>query len=94
MICGDKETSDLDFWVASYYRSAVQLSEQPDRLKADQRAWLTTERNKCADVKCLRRAYDRRLATLRLLNAPEGTATPSRPPTIPTRLRSCARRCR
>ena len=29
MICGDKQASDLDFWVASYYRSAVQLSEQP-----------------------------------------------------------------
>jgi uncharacterized protein YecT (DUF1311 family) len=79
MICGDKQTSDLDFWVASYYRTAVQISEQPDQLKAEQRAWLTTQRNPCADVKCLKRAYERRLAQLRLLNAPEG-APPPKPP--------------
>lgn len=80
MICGDKQVSDLDYWVASYYRSAVQLSEQPERLKTEQRAWLTAQRNACGDVTCLRRAYEQRFAQLRLLNEPEGTAHP-KPPT-------------
>jgi uncharacterized protein len=79
MICSDKQASHLDFWVASYYRSAVQLSEQPDQLKAEQRAWLATQRNKCADVKCLRRSYEKRFEALKLLNAPEGTAHPKPP---------------
>lgn len=64
MICSDATLSELDGRLASAYRRALGLASNPEPLKAEQRAWLTTERKRCADVACLRQAYQQRRTAL------------------------------
>jgi uncharacterized protein len=64
MICSDAALSELDGRLASAYRRALGLASNPEPLKAGQRSWLTTERRKCADVACLKQAYQQRLTAL------------------------------
>jgi uncharacterized protein len=64
MICSDATLSDLDGRLASAYRRAIGLASIPEPLRAEQRSWLTTERRKCADVTCLKRAYQQRLTAI------------------------------
>jgi uncharacterized protein len=64
MICSDGALSDLDGRLAVTYRHALAGSAQPEPFKAEQRAWLATERKKCADVPCLKQTYERRLTAL------------------------------
>lgn len=64
-ICADAEVSTLDEHLARYYqaaRAALQISVEC--LAADQRRWLSSARNKCADAACLRKVYLERLAEL------------------------------
>jgi uncharacterized protein len=72
MICSDAALSELDGRLASAYRRALGLASNPEALKVEQRAWLTNERRKCADVACLRRSYQQRLTAL------EAAAPPGR----------------
>jgi uncharacterized protein len=65
LICQDEQTSLLDEYLGRYYRAAREaLGRGADCLRADQREWLKTVRNRCADTECLRRAYLERLALL------------------------------
>jgi len=76
MICSDAELSDLDGRLAQGYRSALERAASPDAAKAAQRAWLTAERNRCADVACLKAAYRRRIEALGKVDAGGKDATP------------------
>src|SRR5262245_41071051 len=62
--CSDGEASDLDGQLARVYRATLAGAGDADSLKAEQRAWLTGQRNKCADVACVRDEYKKRLAAL------------------------------
>ena len=70
MLCSDAALSDLDGRLASSYRRALALVSNPELLKAEQRSWLTIERKKCADVACLRQAYQQRLTALEAVAPP------------------------
>lgn len=70
MICSDDKAADLDGRLARAYRAALASAENAASLKAEQRGWLTTQRNKCADVTCLRQSYEKRLAALAALGGP------------------------
>jgi len=60
----DGELSDLDGRLTQTYRHALERTTDPERLKSEQRSWLRVERNKCADVPCLKKMYERRLSVL------------------------------
>jgi uncharacterized protein len=66
-ICGNPQLSRLDEELASAYRQAANLPEKnAEPLVADQRRWLKSQRNKCADTPCLTKAYERRIAELKV----------------------------
>lgn len=65
MICKDAQVSTLDEHLAQYYAGATAaLADGAACLRDDQRAWLRTVRNKCADAGCLKQAYLLRLSAL------------------------------
>ena len=70
LICGDPQLSQLDGQLAQAYRRALEGAVDPDKLRAEQRAWLRTERKACGDDACLKTVYAQRLAAL--------AATPAR----------------
>jgi uncharacterized protein len=70
LICGDPQLSQLDGQLAQAYRRALEGAVNPDKLRAEQRAWLRTERKACGDDACLKTVYAQRLAAL--------AATPAR----------------
>ncbi|HTB57741.1 MAG TPA: lysozyme inhibitor LprI family protein [Polyangia bacterium] len=74
MLCSDAALSDLDGRLAAAYRRALGLASNPEPLRAEQRSWLATERKKCADVACLRQAYQQRLTAI------EAAAPPGKEP--------------
>ena len=63
-ICADDQLSALDSQLAQLYMESRSNSANADLLKSEQRAWLTTVRNKCDDPECLRQAYTARIASL------------------------------
>jgi uncharacterized protein len=64
-ICQDEQVSVLDEYLARYYSAARKaLGRGATCLRADQREWLKSVRDRCADSECLRRAYLERLALL------------------------------
>jgi uncharacterized protein len=64
-ICADAEVSRLDEYLARYYGGArAGLGAGASCLAADQRQWLSTVRNPCADTACLRKVYLERLGEL------------------------------
>lgn len=68
MVCADAEVSTLDEHLAQYYAGArLALREGAACLADDQRQWLRTVRNACADAGCLKKAYVERLGTLHAL---------------------------
>lgn len=74
LICSDGSASDLDSQLAQAYKRALAQAPDPASLKSGQRAWLAAERNKCADVPCLKQAYQRRIAVLEAAGAPAAGA--------------------
>lgn len=65
-VCANPGLNRLDEEMATLYRSMLnQLPlRQADRVRQDQRSWLTA-RNSCgADVRCLRARYQERIARL------------------------------
>jgi len=73
-ICANAELSALDEYLARYYGAARDVvGRAADCLAADQRGWLRTVRDACADANCLEKAYLARLAELDALQ-PGATA--------------------
>jgi len=73
-ICASGELSALDEDLGRYYHAARQaLGRAGDCLAADQRQWLRTVRDACADGACLEKAYLARLSELDALQ-PGATA--------------------
>jgi uncharacterized protein len=74
LICGNPQLSQLDGQLALAYQRALAGAAEPDRLRAEQRAWLRTERKACADAPCLQKVYTQRLAALAATSGPQGAA--------------------
>ncbi|MFM0208872.1 lysozyme inhibitor LprI family protein [Paraburkholderia sediminicola] len=64
LICSSPETADADRRLAAAYSAARSKSSDPSALKADQRNWLTTERNACTDAACLTKIMEARIQKL------------------------------
>jgi uncharacterized protein len=64
-ICANPGLDRLDESLGMYYAAAQdRVPSAKSCMRADQRAWLLNERNKCKDDACLERAYMNRLAEL------------------------------
>jgi len=68
-ICGNAELSKLDDELNAEYKRA--LSEMLDKapLRIDQKQWLKSQRNKCRNIDCLKKAYRSRIDELKSWNA-------------------------
>lgn len=60
LICSDAAISKLDDELTAVYRSALQNKTQAESIRQTQKQWLT-ERNGCADLACVKQAYEARL---------------------------------
>ena len=83
-ICADAGLSALDEHLGRFYFAARErLAENASCIVADQQQWLRAQRNPCADVACLKKAYLSRLAELVALqpgmNLPRNLELPSAP---------------
>ena len=76
MICGDVILSQGDEDLAKAYARALARATQPGTLRDAQRRWLAKDRNRCADLACLRMSYARRLEAL---GAAQGALAPLDP---------------
>lgn len=63
-ICDNPEISKLDDDLAASYKAALQGQRQVEAIKQAQRQWIR-ERNGCADIGCVRRAYEKQLSVFR-----------------------------
>lgn len=63
-VCSTKQLSSLDELLAASFKKALANTDDKAALKTEQVAWLTAERDVCADVACLKAAYTARLAAL------------------------------
>ena len=63
MICNSDRLADLDNRVASQYRQMTSDYGVVPKLVASQRDWIS-QRNACADEKCVEKAYDDRIGVL------------------------------
>lgn len=64
LICSDANLAALDAREADMLRRARIKAVQPDGVNAEQDVWMQ-DRNACATVACLTRAYQRRIQELR-----------------------------
>jgi predicted aspartyl protease len=64
LICRDKKLSALDDQMASAFKSSKTASDDPERLRFEQRRWIENIRDACTSLDCLYYAYDSRLAEL------------------------------
>lgn len=63
-ICSDATLSRLDEQLDDAYRTAQKRAESRTALRDAQRQWLSTRRDVCQDVACLRSAYQARIEAL------------------------------
>lgn len=63
LICGDAALSKLDEELNGTYKTALQDEKQAEVIRQAQKQWMK-ERNGCADVACVKRAYEVRLSSL------------------------------
>jgi uncharacterized protein len=63
-ICADQELSGLDSQLMQVYKTALADNHDTEATKAEQRAWLSTVRNRCEDAQCLKQAYAARITAL------------------------------
>ena len=63
-ICSDSELSKLDDLLMISYKEALGNISDTDKLKSEQRDWLSNTRNKCQDADCLKRAYNKRISDI------------------------------
>jgi uncharacterized protein len=75
LICGSPDLSHRDLQLGTVYREALAKSKSPQRLKQEQRQWLT-RRDACADEECLLNAYRTRYVELRRLLPRKGEPRP------------------
>src|SRR5687767_9442608 len=64
LVCSDATLSRLDEQLDDAYRSAQRRVELRTALRDEQRKWLSTRRDVCADATCLRAAYLARIEAL------------------------------
>jgi aspartyl protease family protein len=64
LICRDKKLSALDDQMALAFKSGKTASDDPERLRFEQRQWIENIRDACTSLDCLYNAYDARLAEL------------------------------
>ncbi len=64
LICSDESISALDFRLHSLYSVALLVAKPANSIRAKQREWLQTVRNKCGDAQCLTNAYKQRIDSL------------------------------
>jgi len=64
LICRDKKLSVLDDQMALAFKSGKTASDDPERLRFEQRQWIENIRDACTSLDCLYNAYDARLAEL------------------------------
>ncbi|QJD91246.1 DUF1311 domain-containing protein [Duganella dendranthematis] len=76
-ICTDAQLSDLDTQLSQSYKKTISSAADVDSVKAVQRAWITTVRNKCQDATCLKDAYSARIAQLDGKSAPPTNTIPA-----------------
>ena len=68
-ICSDSELSKLDDLLLISYKEALGNISDTDKLKSEQRDWLSNTRNKCQDADCLKRAYNKRISAINDITA-------------------------
>lgn len=75
LVCSDPSISALDDALNEEYETAtaVNSDEENSSLRAQQKAWLAS-RNKCADIACLRRSYEKRIKELACSSNNTGSA--------------------
>lgn len=84
-ICADEEVSTLDEYLGRYYPAARDtLREAGSCLAADQRQWLSSVRNACADAACLKKVYLERLGELHALQPGATSLRNVALPAVPT----------
>lgn len=64
LICSNKELSEADVKLSQTYKAALNSSPDKDSLKREQNAWRKNERDACADVICMSKAYQQRISQL------------------------------
>ena len=64
LICRDKRLSALDDQMAAAFKSSKTVSDDPERLRFEQRQWIENIRDTCTNLDCLYNAYDSRLTEL------------------------------
>ena len=64
LICRDRKLSTLDDQMASAFKSSKTASDDPERLRLEQRRWIENIRDACTSLDCLYNAYVSRLAEL------------------------------
>ena len=81
LICDDPEISKLDDELGVAYKTALQDEKQADYIKYVQKQWMK-DRNECADVGCVKRAYEERLTTLSFSNGDSYSLAMSKDPKL------------
>jgi len=64
LICGDSELAELDVNLNNAYIAAKNKSADKSLLLNEQRTWVQTVRNACADKECLKESMSRRIEEL------------------------------
>jgi uncharacterized protein YecT (DUF1311 family) len=65
LIAASPQLAALDAKLNLDYQSALRVAPDPARLRIEQRAWLSAQRNKCTDAACLVARYTERDQVLR-----------------------------
>jgi len=71
-ICADPDLSAADTALMNSYKKALSASSNSESLKAEQRQWMKT-RDACADLACLKKAYQERISALDKLASTSAT---------------------
>lgn len=74
MICQNTELSILDSQLLTAYKKALADSSTTNDIKGEQKDWLYSVRNHCADIACLTTAYQSRLKQLAAIKPLSGIA--------------------
>lgn len=67
MICADPEIADLDAQLNAAYSARMKTVISPETLRAEQKEWLRATRDQCADLVCLKSAYELRLEDIQVI---------------------------
>jgi uncharacterized protein len=76
-ICNTKQLSNLDELLAASFKKALANSSDTAGLKKEQLNWLTSTRDVCSDVDCLKGVYTTRIAELNEIIAADDGSYPT-----------------